>query len=196
MPLLLCGALLFVPLLVSRTRHDTTAKVVTTEQSQALAAERTALDRSSRSVSRAHLEEAAAALVETTVPPTTEPPTTSTTVRRTTTTTRVVVKAAAPKPTTTTTAKPKPTTTTTTRPPNQQTGQASWYDAPDGTCAHRTLAFGTILTVTNLANGAKVTCRVADRGPYIQGRIVDLAKTTFDDLAPPSSGVIDVRIEW
>jgi rare lipoprotein A (peptidoglycan hydrolase) len=194
-PLLLCGALLFVPLLVSRSRHDTTAKVVTTEQSQqALAAERTALDRSSRSVSRAHLEEAAAVLVETTVPPTTEPPTTSTTVRRTTTTTRVVVKAAAPK-TTTTTAKPKPTTTT-TRPPNQQTGQASWYDAPDGTCAHRTLAFGTILTVTNLANGAKVTCRVADRGPYVQGRIVDLAKTSFDDLASPSAGVIDVRIEW
>lgn len=200
MPLLLCGALLFVPLLVSRTRNDTTAKVVVTEQSQeALVAERTALDRSSRSASRAQLEEVAAEaeLVETTLPPTTlPPPTTTTTVRRTTTTTRPVVKTAAPKPTTTTTAKPKPTTTTTTRPPNQQTGQASWYDAPDGTCAHRTLAFGTILTVTNLANGAKATCRVADRGPYVQGRIVDLAKTTFDDLASPSSGVIDVRIEW
>lgn len=199
MPLLLCGALLFVPLLVSRTSHDTTAKVVTGEQSEAaLAAERLAFDRSSRSAPRAHLEEAAAVLVDTTVPPTT------TTTAAPTTTTRVTVKAATattvttakPKPTTTTTAKPKPTTTTTTRPPNQQTGQASWYDAPDGTCAHRTLPFGTVLTVTNLANGAKVTCRVADRGPYVAGRVVDLAKTTFDDLAPPSSGVIDVRIEW
>lgn len=129
----------------------------------------------------------------TTTSTTAEPPTTTTTVKRTTTTTakpKVVAKV------TTTTAKPKPTTTTTARPTNQQTGEASWYDAPDGTCAHRTLPFGTILTVTNLANGAKVDCRVADRGPFIAGRIIDLAKTTFDNLAPPSSGVIDVRIEW
>lgn len=131
----------------------------------------------------------------TTVAPPPPPPTTTTTVRVTTTTARVV-KAAAPKPKPTTTTTRKPTTTTTTRPPNQQTGQASWYDAPDGTCAHRTLPFGTILTVTNLDNGRQVQCRVADRGPYVQGRIVDLAKTAFDDLAPPSAGVIDVRIEW
>jgi rare lipoprotein A len=55
---------------------------------------------------------------------------------------------------------------------------------------------GTVVTVTNLANGRKVQCRVADRGPNVAGRIIDLAKTTFDDLAPPSSGVIDVRITW
>ena len=132
---------------------------------------------------------------ETTTTSTTAKPTTTTSApKRTTTTVRrakIVAKAA-----TTTTAKPKPTTTTTTRPPNRQQGEASWYDAPDGTCAHRTLPFGTVLTVTNLANGAKVKCEVADRGPYVEGRIIDLAKTTFDDLAPPSSGVIDVRIEW
>lgn len=193
-PLLLCGALLFVPLLVSRTSNDTTAKVVTSEQSaEAAMAERIAADRSSRSGLRA-MEEAAAVFVDTTVPPTTttEPPTTTTTVRRTTTTVKAV-SVTAKKPTTTTT---RPPTTTTTKPPNQQTGQASWYEAPDGTCAHRSLPIGTVLTVTNLANGKKVQCRVADRGPFVQGRIVDLAKTTFDDLAPPSSGIIDVRIEW
>lgn len=196
MPLLLCGTLLFVPLLVSRTSNDTTAKVVTSGQSaEAALAERIAADRSSRSDRRA-MEDAAAVLVDTTVPPTTTteaPATTSTTVKRTTTTVKAVSVTAKPKPTTTTT---RPPTTTTTKPPNQQTGKASWYDAPDGTCAHRTLAFGTILTVTNLANGKKVDCRVADRGPFVEGRIVDLAKTTFDDLAPPSSGIIDVRIEW
>ena len=113
---------------------------------------------------------------------------------------------AKPKPTTSTTAKPKPTTTTAPPPPpppsttqqpsNSQTGKASWYDHEAGTCAHRTLPFGTILKVTNLANGKSTTCRVADRGPYIDGRVVDLDRTVFSQLAPTSAGVIDVRIEW
>lgn len=194
-PLLLCGALLFVPLLVSRTSNDTTAKVVTTEQAaSADVAERLGSDRSSRSARRVLPDDHAALTADSTT--TTEAPTTTTTARVTTTTAKPVVKAAAPKPKPTTSTTRKPTTTTTTRPKNQQTGEASWYDTTHGTCAHRTLAFGTILTVTNLANGRQVQCRVADRGPFVQGRIVDLAKTTFDDLAPPSSGVIDVRIEW
>jgi rare lipoprotein A len=50
--------------------------------------------------------------------------------------------------------------------------------------------------VTNLANGLSVTCRVADRGPYVSGRIIDLDKQTFDDLAPPPQGIINVRITW
>lgn len=107
---------------------------------------------------------------------------------------------------TTTTAKPqpKPTTTTTQPPPppppasgQSQEGKASWYDeAPPGTCAHRTIAKGTIVTVINVANGKRTTCRVADRGPYIDGWIIDLAKATFAEIAPTSSGVINVRIEW
>ena len=52
------------------------------------------------------------------------------------------------------------------------------------------------MRVTDLANGRTVTCRVADRGPYVSGRILDLAKTTFAQLAPTSTGVIQVRIEW
>ncbi|MBW3669484.1 MAG: septal ring lytic transglycosylase RlpA family protein [Actinobacteria bacterium] len=128
-----------------------------------------------------------------TVPPTTAAPTT--------TTTKVKVRAVVsttttkPKPTTTTT-KPKPTTTTTTSPPRTQTGKASWYQTTDGTCAHRTLPFGTIVKVTNLANGRAVSCRVADRGPYVAGRIIDLDREGFEQLASASTGVIDVRIEW
>ena len=37
---------------------------------------------------------------------------------------------------------------------------------------------------------------VRSRGPYVQGRVVDLARSTFARLAPPSRGVIDVRVEW
>lgn len=103
-----------------------------------------------------------------------------------------------------TTAKPRPTTTTAPPPPpppptsgQSQEGKASWYDeAPPGTCAHRTIAKGTIVTVINVANGKRTTCRVADRGPYVDGWIIDLAKSTFAELAPTSAGVINVRIEW
>lgn len=201
MPLLLCGALLSVPLLVARRSHDTTSTVVSVQRpAQADMAEREALDRSSRSARRVGMEEAAAVMVETTVATTSTtlaaPSTTAATVR--VVTNRPVAKAAAVKKpaTTTTTVRKPPPTTTTTKPPNTQSGKASWYDAPTGTCAHRTLPMGTVLTVINVANGRSVKCRVADRGPHVAGRIIDLAKTSYDDLAPPSTGVIDVRIEW
>ena len=77
-----------------------------------------------------------------------------------------------------------------------QTGPASWYGAPAGTCAHPSLPLGTVVTVTNLANGRTTTCRVEDRGPYQGGRIIDLSEATFSQLAPPASGVIEVRISW
>jgi rare lipoprotein A len=116
----------------------------------------------------------------------------------------VTTTTAKPKPVTTTTAKPKPPPTTTTAPPppppaptNRQEGGASFHDyANASTCAHRTLPFGTVLTVTNLANGKQATCTVNDRGPYVAGRILDLSRTTFGQLAAVSSGVIQVSIEW
>ena len=97
---------------------------------------------------------------------------------------------------TTSTTAPRPTTTTTAAPRPSQTGPASWYSAPAGTCAHPTLPFGTVVTVTNLATGASTTCRVEDRGPYEGGRIIDLAESTFAQIADPSQGVIQVKIVW
>jgi rare lipoprotein A len=98
----------------------------------------------------------------------------------------------------TTRSSPATTTTTTTTAPARpsQTGPASWYPAPAGTCAHPSLPFGTVVTVTDLANGRTTTCRVEDRGPYEGGRIIDLSESTFAQLAPPSTGVIQVRITW
>jgi len=129
-------------------------------------------------------------------PATTAPPTTITTAPTATTTTT------APKPTTTTAA--PPTTTTTTAPSTEpaggtQAGKASWYDlegSEAGICAHRTLPFGTIVRVTNVANGKATTCEVGDRGPFIEGRVLDLFRDDFAKLAPTSEGVIDVRLEW
>ena len=56
--------------------------------------------------------------------------------------------------------------------------------------------FGTIVTVTNLANGKSVQCKVGDRGPWVDGRIIDLNPQEFGKIAPTSEGVIDVRISW
>jgi hypothetical protein len=127
-------------------------------------------------------------------PPNTADATTTTTAKRSTAPTKSTTTTVKPKPTTTTT-RPAPTTTT-TRPRSSDTGQASWYETYDGTCAHRTLPFGTMVTVTNLANGKQVVCRVADRGPEPDGRVIDLDKQLFEQLAPSSVGIIDVRIEW
>lgn len=194
-PLLLCSGLLSVPLLTARLSGaaSTSSEVVSTDASEEVREAELAarLDgaRVSRSASLTRLvpEADLATTTTTTTAPPPPPPTT-------------VVKVAVvkPKPTTTTTAKPKPppTTTTTTTPPRSQSGQASWFQAPAGTCAHRTLPFGTVLTVTNLGNGKQVTCRVADRGPFVAGRVIDLDREDFERIASATQGVISVKIEW
>jgi rare lipoprotein A len=139
----------------------------------------------------------AAALIVPEATTTTEAPTTTTVAPTTTSTTRPP----APKPV----AAPKPAPTTTTTPPpppppeaptNAQEGPASWYDGKANGCAHRTLPFGTSVRVTNLANGKTTSCVVNDRGPYTGGRIIDLDREVFAQLASTSAGVINVRIEW
>jgi rare lipoprotein A len=53
-----------------------------------------------------------------------------------------------------------------------------------------------LVTVTNLSTGAATTCVVNDRGPYVQGRVIDLDDDVFARLAPLQSGLIPVRITW
>jgi rare lipoprotein A len=78
-----------------------------------------------------------------------------------------------------------------------QEGGASYHDYTDvKTCAHRSLPIGTALKVTNKANGKSTTCVVNDRGPYVAGRILDLSKAGFGEIASLSDGVIQVAIEW
>ena len=63
------------------------------------------------------------------------------------------------------------------------------------TAAHLTLPFGTRLRVTNLSNGRIVRVRVNDRGPYVQGRIIDLSRSAAAALGMVRAGVVEVRIE-
>jgi rare lipoprotein A len=63
------------------------------------------------------------------------------------------------------------------------------------TCAHRSYPFGTLLQVTNPANGRVVIVRVNDRGPFVNGRIIDLSWRAAKELDILSQGVAAVEIE-
>ena len=79
-----------------------------------------------------------------------------------------------------------------------QVGEASWYSFAPGdglTAAHPWLPFGTVVRVTNLANGNSVTVVINDRGPF-GGRIIDLSDEAFARIAPLSQGVCQVRLAW
>jgi len=91
-----------------------------------------------------------------------------------------------------------------------QTGTASYYaDKFEGkptasgekykhnklTAAHKTLPFGTKVKVTNLANNNFVEVVINDRGPYIEGRIIDLSKSAAEKLGFIVQGLAEVKIE-
>ena len=63
------------------------------------------------------------------------------------------------------------------------------------TCAHRTYPFGTLLKVTNPANGKVVIVRVTDRGPYVKGRIIDLSVRAARELGIIAQGIAPVTVE-
>lgn len=61
--------------------------------------------------------------------------------------------------------------------------------------AHQTLGFGSRVKVTNIANNKSVIVIINDRGPFIRGRIIDLSKKAFSQIASVKQGVIDVTVE-
>ena len=78
---------------------------------------------------------------------------------------------------------------------SRKTSNGEIFDQAKHTAAHRTLAFGTRLKVTNTQNGKSVVVRVNDRGPFAKGRILDLSSSAFKTIASLNTGVIPVRIE-
>lgn len=69
------------------------------------------------------------------------------------------------------------------------------YDKNALTAAHRTLAFGTEVKVTNLDNDRVVVVRINDRGPHTKGRIIDVSGAAAKKLGLLTSGTARVRIE-
>jgi rare lipoprotein A len=112
---------------------------------------------------------------------------------------------------------PQPSNARRTTPPPQplpagytEEGIASWYGIPyhgrraaDGeiydmetlVAAHRLMPFNTWLRVTNLTNGRTVDVRIIDRGPFVEGRIIDLSKAAARQIELIGPGVGRVRLE-
>jgi rare lipoprotein A len=97
-----------------------------------------------------------------------------------------------------------------TDPASDQTGLASYYgekfrgrptasgeifDPDKMTAAHKTLEFGSVVKVTRLDTGRSVTVRVNDRGPFVEGRIIDLSTAAAKKLDMIAAGVVKVRVE-
>lgn len=76
-----------------------------------------------------------------------------------------------------------------------KTASGEKFNALDMTAAHPTLPFGTKLRVTDVASGRSVTVRVNDRGPYVQGRIVDVSYSAADALGMVGKGVAKVKLD-
>ena len=64
------------------------------------------------------------------------------------------------------------------------------------TAAHKTLPFGTKVKVINLSNHQKVKVRITDRGPFVEGRIIDLSKKAAQKIALTTAGVAEVEIKY
>lgn len=76
----------------------------------------------------------------------------------------------------------------------RQTASGERYDMREMTAAHRTLPFGTRLRVENLDSGKRASVLVNDRGPFVDGRILDLSWAAARALDAVGPGVVPVRI--
>lgn len=63
------------------------------------------------------------------------------------------------------------------------------------TAAHRTLPYNTLVRVTNVVNDKSVVVRINDRGPYVEGRDMDLSQASFGAIADKSSGLLHATFE-
>lgn len=92
-----------------------------------------------------------------------------------------------------------------------EVGVASWYgpqhqgkptatgevfDQNGLSAAHKTLPLPSIVEVTNLENGRKIRVRVNDRGPFVDGRIIDLSKAAAAQLGMVGQGTAKVRVRY
>lgn len=97
------------------------------------------------------------------------------------------------------------------QPRYDEIGLASWYGAQFNgrptasgerfdmtamTAAHKTLPLPALVEVTNQANGRAIVVRINDRGPFVDGRIIDLSRGSAEALGMLSQGVGQVRVRY
>jgi len=69
------------------------------------------------------------------------------------------------------------------------------YDMNQMTAAHRTLPFESIVRVVNKKNGKVTEVRITDRGPFVEGRVIDLSLAAAREIDMVGMGVAPVRLE-
>jgi rare lipoprotein A len=77
----------------------------------------------------------------------------------------------------------------------RQTANGEIFNMHELTAAHPKLKFGTKVKVTHLANQRSVTVRINDRGPFVQGRVIDLSQAAATELQMVRAGLAEVKIE-
>ncbi len=77
----------------------------------------------------------------------------------------------------------------------RKTSNGELYDMNAMTAAHPNLPFETLIEVTNLANGRKIVVRINDRGPWVEGRIIDLSYAAAKRLDVIDSGTAKVGVK-
>ena len=79
---------------------------------------------------------------------------------------------------------------------NRRTANGEIFDMDLPSAAHKTLPLPCIVEVTNLDNGRKMQVRVNDRGPFVDGRIIDLSKAAAEQLGYGRAGIAHVRVRY
>jgi rare lipoprotein A len=77
----------------------------------------------------------------------------------------------------------------------KETSSGEVYNMHAMTAAHKTLPLGVYVKVQNKQNGREIVVRVNDRGPFVDGRIIDLSYSAARNLGVVKSGTAPVQIE-
>jgi len=75
------------------------------------------------------------------------------------------------------------------------TANGEIYDKDGVSAAHKTLPLNSVVRVTNLSNNKSLTLRINDRGPYIDGRILDCSYGAALKLGFVNEGTTEVRVK-
>ena len=76
-----------------------------------------------------------------------------------------------------------------------KTASGAYFSPKELTAAHKSLPFGTVVEVTNLANNQTVLVTINDRGPTLKSRIIDLSRAAAVRLRFEKNGVTKVKLE-
>lgn len=77
----------------------------------------------------------------------------------------------------------------------RRTASGEIFDNGAMTAAHRSLPFGSLVRVTNPANGRSVVVRINDRGPFTRGRLIDVSRAAAEELGMVARGHVTVELD-